>query len=613
MNAGSWEDLDQQLASFESTAIASTQLKTQVCRPVLLCFGGQVSTFIGLDRDLFDRVTILRSYLDQCNSACKSLGLQGIYPHIFQKSPIQDIVTLQTTLFATQYACAKVWISCGVKVAAVVGHSFGELVALAVADVYSVKDALKLVSGRAALIRDTWGSDKGSMMAVEADEDDVQKLLAKVSKLCEGQKDSLSIACYNSSTAFTLGGSAKGVEIAADLVKTDPAFSGLRAKQLNVTNAFHSALVDPLIPGLKALGQDVVFNEPQIRIELATEKHTTEPLKADFVAQHMRNPVHFKNAVDRLVEEFPDAIWLEAGSNSSIASMANRAIGKTSSRSNHFQPINITSDNSFHHLVDATTKLWKEGLNVTFWPHYKSQVAEYTPVILPTYQFEQSRHWMDLSMPPKPEHILVEHVEEVKDSPKGLTIFIGYLDEDKKQARYQVNTAIDRFQKPVTANFVAQTAVVTPGMLQLEIALDALSDLRPDLKESFTPELRGMTHHSALLLDNSKAIHVDLVANDEDDLTWQWTLSTTDSTDSTTIHTSGTITFHSLDDSRLSYDLQSLARLSGRKRCADLLDGNSADEVLQNRNIYRAFEQVVDYGELFRNTTKIVSNNSFHF
>ena len=604
MSAQSSSDLDQKLAAFEKGDKSAAAIQPPAPRPVILCFGGQISTYVGLDKEIYDNVAILRSYLDQCDAMCLSFGLQSIYPEIFQRSPIQDIVKLQTILFATQYSCAKTWIDCGANVAAVVGHSFGELAALCVSGVFSLEDAFKLVSGRAILIRDNWGTDGGAMLAVEADLGDVNALLAR-SKKAFGSEAGLLIACYNGPRTFTLAGSTKAVEFTADLAKNDPIFSSVKLKKLNVTNAFHSALVDPLMSGLEALGREITFNEPKIRIELATEHKDNNKLNAIFVAKHMRNPVFFNHAVQRLSKEIPEAVWLEAGSNSTITTMASRALGNLSSA--HFQPVNITSDGSFQFLADTTTKLWKEGLNVSFWAHHTSQVAEYTPLVLPAYQFERSRHWLDLKSPPKVEAPIVQQAQPV-EVPKGLTTFIGYQDKENRIARFQVNTTIDKFQRPLMANIVVKTVAVTPGMLQLETALDALMTLRPDFKDfSFQPELRGMSHHNALVLDPSKAVYLDIVSSDSEGLIWEWKLNATDSSGIVTAYTTGSIVFRPAEDPLLKDNYESLTRLSGRKRCVNLLEGNHADEVLQGRNIYRAFEQVVDYKEPFRHVTKIVS------
>ena len=52
-------------------------------RSVILYFSGQVSKFIRLDQKVYDGVSLLRTYLDQCNSVLKSMGLNEIYLDIF--------------------------------------------------------------------------------------------------------------------------------------------------------------------------------------------------------------------------------------------------------------------------------------------------------------------------------------------------------------------------------------------------------------------------------------------------------------------------------------------------------------------------------------------------
>lgn len=76
-------------------------------RSVVLCFGGQIFTFIELDRKVYDGVSLLRNYLDQCNSVLESIDHNGIYSEIFQRTSVEDAVMLQTMFFAIQYFCAK--------------------------------------------------------------------------------------------------------------------------------------------------------------------------------------------------------------------------------------------------------------------------------------------------------------------------------------------------------------------------------------------------------------------------------------------------------------------------------------------------------------------------
>ncbi|KAL8746802.1 MAG: hypothetical protein Q9184_007694, partial [Pyrenodesmia sp. 2 TL-2023] len=101
LSCQSVDELDQKLAAFENgDSEVSSIPAPQSSRSVILCFGGQISTFVGLHRQVFDNSAILRRHLDDCDSVCHSLGTSSIYPGIFQQEPVDDPVKLQTMLFA---------------------------------------------------------------------------------------------------------------------------------------------------------------------------------------------------------------------------------------------------------------------------------------------------------------------------------------------------------------------------------------------------------------------------------------------------------------------------------------------------------------------------------
>lgn len=140
-------------------------------KPVVLAFGGQCRDRIRIERSFYDAFALFRSHLDACDAIVKTLGLSsGIIPQCFDPPPgSENWVLYQTLLFSTQYAGAKSWIDAGLTVSCVVGHSLGQITALCVAGVLSLFDALKLVVGRAQLVQKRWGTERGSMLAVEAD------------------------------------------------------------------------------------------------------------------------------------------------------------------------------------------------------------------------------------------------------------------------------------------------------------------------------------------------------------------------------------------------------------------------------------------------------------
>lgn len=235
------EELDQTLEKFiaGSARVVSTAKKHP--RPVILCFGGQISRTVHLEKSIYDNNLLLRKHLDHCHSALRTRGLPGLYPTIFENQPVDDPVHLQTMLFALQYTSAQSWLDCGANVAAVTGHSFGELTALCVAGHVSLEDSLRIVAARAKIIKISWGADPGEMMAVEGDLALVQKVLLQAAEECVGEKPA-AIACYNDPSSFTLAGSTIAMAVVTEHIKET---GGLRSKTLSVSNAFHSSWLIP--------------------------------------------------------------------------------------------------------------------------------------------------------------------------------------------------------------------------------------------------------------------------------------------------------------------------------------------------------------------------------
>ena len=608
--SSSVKELEEQLTAFERGEEGVSALTRPSPRPVILCFGGQISTFVGLDRQVHEEVTILRKHLDQCNNVCRLIGIEGIYPEIFQRSPVEDIVKLQVLLFAIQYSCAKSWMDCGVQVTAVVGFSFGELTALCVSGVLSLHDAIKMVASRARLIQDRWGTEKGAMLAVEADLEMVKKLLVESSKACVEQP-AASIACYNGRTSFTVAGTDRTIDVVIETAAKDPTFSMVRSKKLNVTHAFHSTLVEPLMPDLKGLCQDIKFSEPEIPLERATEFESTDKMTSSFAADHMRNPVYFSHAVKRLSQRYRDCIWLEAGSNSTITTIASRALGMP--KSSHFQSISITGDKALNYLTEATANLWREGLNVSLWQHHSLQRSEYDILLIPPYQFEKSKHWIELKSPPRAIAQPVTQAQ-ILERPKGLWSFLGYQDKYQHSVRFRVNTTSQVFEDHVSGHIIAQSAPLCPSTLQLSIAIDALMSLHPASADtSLQPQVQGLVNHAPMSMDPSRSVWLDAEMNDASSLIWDWKMNSTSGQDSqtaSTLYISGRIKFRSADDPEIQSEFAKYSRLVGRSRCKYLLNDADADELIKGIRIYQKFAEIVEYNQIYQGVQKLVSKGN---
>ncbi|KAJ5621533.1 hypothetical protein N7528_006316 [Penicillium herquei] len=604
-------------------------------RPIILCFGGQVSRFVGLDRKLFDSVAILRKHLDDVNNVVLSQGLDNIYPDIFTRQPIEDTVKLQTILFAMQYACAKCWIDCGLeaKIEAVVGHSFGEITALCIAGVLSLEDTVRLVAARSKLVRDNWGTDSGAMMAITADEMLVRELLVDANQDSNG---SASIACYNGPRSFTLAGSTESINRVHRIISSNSKFGSIKSKLLNVTNAFHSGLVDDISEGLEEIGKTITFQKSMIPLERATEvSFDSDNIDASFVYEHMRQPVFFSHAIQRLAKRHPKAIFLEAGSSSTITIMADRAIAQSQASSpdaHYFRALSITNDAGLNGLTDATTALWKQGLQVSFWPHHAVQTLEHEHLLLPPYQFDTApRHWLSMKSPldevKKAAAALVAangagvaqiHEFGLHQNPRtqNLWDFIGFQDGKKEKARFRINTGSDKYNSFVLGHVIAQTAPICPGTLECDIVIEALYSLESKWKtEGRSPVIRYMINHSPICKDSSRTIYLDLTPSNKERSQWTFQIFSVvnQSNDQMPdVHAEASVELCASTDAAYVREFANFERLVSHKRCTDVLGLNldeSGVEVLQGRNVYRAFSPIVDYGEIYRGVRYVVGRD----
>ncbi|KAJ4363937.1 hypothetical protein N0V83_009390 [Neocucurbitaria cava] len=613
-------------------------------RPVILCFGGQVSTFIGLDRALYEGVAVLRHHLDKCNDAITSHGLDSIFPDIFSSEPIQCVVKLQTSLFAMQYASAKSWMDCGLadKIVSVVGHSFGEITALCVAGVLSLEDTVKLIAGRAKLVQEAWGTDSGAMMAIEADEAFVHGIVKEANLTSDG---SAGIACFNGPRSFTVAGSTKAIDaFASMLAEKSSMVEGVKSKRLNVTNAFHSALVEPLVDRLGELAKGLTFHDAVVPIERATEHDdSASRLDFSFAGSHMRQPVFFNHAVQRLAKKHPQAIFLEAGSNSTITIMAGRALAQatpTTPDALHFQSVSLTNTKKgIDGLTDATVALWKQGLRVSFWAHHPVQTGDYAQLLLPPYQFEKSRHWLDLNSPTEEITKYAQNMiatgsnglllaaggaqaeQQGQVDPKTLPLwtFLGFQDQPAKKktklARFRINTTSDKYQRLFATHVIAETAPIAPATLEIDVAIETLFSLNPEWRsKGFSPVMRDMLSHSPICADSTRIYYIDLQALNKAETEWHFTIhsvgASTAGADEK--HAEARINMCSPTDPAFLQEFGRYERVVSHAQCRAVLQLGSNDEgveALQGRSLYRAFEPVVVFGSVYQGVRSVVGRD----
>ncbi|CAG7993876.1 unnamed protein product [Penicillium salamii] len=592
-------------------------------KPVALVFGGQTARSVGLSKDVYRSSRLLRKYLDDCDDVLKGFVHRGIYPDIFDEAPADDVVSIQTIQFAIQYACAKSWIACGLKVDCILGHSFGQLVALAISGVLSLFDGLKLVYGRAVLMRDKWGTERGSMLALEADRASTLEIISSTHKMILPSGSGVEVACFNGPSSHVLVGSSVEIDVASQTAKR----MNTKCKILDVTHGFHSRFCDPILPDLERLAEGLKFNAPTISLETSSSEEAWDQITAKLISKHTRMPVYFEDAVKRVEMRLGACAWLEAGSNSSVTSIVRRSLSKAEDHS--LYPIDLSRDDAMASLAEATVSLWRDGRNMQFWPFHRMQRQEYRSLNLPPYQFEKNEHWLEfgiqagngsVSPPPQPRK-LPSVVDESEPEPV-LMEFSGFQDlgNDQKQAKFDIDPRCEEWKLLVSGHSVVHQSLC-PAPLYIELVLQGAKRLAEIKNIPSAPfaQLDNFEMASPLGMSQDRIVLLVFNPSESTDRKYNFTFYSKDrsaKTNALQTHASGTCEILPEDDTTSTMELDRITNLLRhvRKDQGQYSNQSFADmasqpggEALYGSVIYKLFSGIVQYHEFYQGVRKLSS------
>ena len=376
-------------ANGEGTAAVLAGVAPNRVPRVAFLFTGQGAQYLGMARELYDSQPDFRATIDRCNDLLKDLLPRSLLSVLFgdehgrdEARSIDDTQYTQPALFAVEYALARLWMSWGIKPAAVLGHSIGEYVAACVAGVFSLEDALTLVTARGRLMSEL--PRDGAMASLVCDERRVQDAIAPYS-------NELGIAAINGPTSVVISGRIAAVEA----VMTRLAAEGVRTVQLNVSHAFHSPLVEPMIESFLAIARSVRFSEPQIDLisNVTGCLIGAEIANAAYWAEHVRAPVMFSSAVQTLANSNCQ-IFLEVGPHPTLLGMGADCLPDVTVK---WLPTLRRGRSDRSLMLNTLAALYVAGANIN-WAGVDGGPARQR-LVMPNYPFQRERFWVDTSAP----------------------------------------------------------------------------------------------------------------------------------------------------------------------------------------------------------------------
>jgi acyl transferase domain-containing protein/NAD(P)H-dependent flavin oxidoreductase YrpB (nitropropane dioxygenase family)/NAD(P)-dependent dehydrogenase (short-subunit alcohol dehydrogenase family)/acyl carrier protein len=286
-------------------------------KPLAFVFAGQGSQYVGMSKELYQTFPEIRTWMDKI-AAVPDFDLLDLLFNS-KEEDLQKTRWQQPALYTVEFAMVQNLISMGVKPAAMAGHSLGELVALAIAGVFSYSDGFRIVNKRAQCMDKASGlrGDPGTMVAASAP---MWYLEKKVVGL-----DSVYFTNFNSPRQIVLGGDTEPVLALMQEIKD----AGYKATQLKVSMAFHSPIMKVIREEMSAFVSGISFDRPRIPVLSNTtmEPYPENPDRIrEILMAHLESPVHWMQNARTLWDDFGVRYFVEIGPKDTLCNLVGETL-----------------------------------------------------------------------------------------------------------------------------------------------------------------------------------------------------------------------------------------------------------------------------------------------
>ncbi|TDD39546.1 type I polyketide synthase, partial [Saccharopolyspora elongata] len=481
--------------------IRPTQIPTRSADRIVMVFPGQGGQWPGMGRELLDTNPVFTTALAECDQALSRYQDWSVTDLLRNGDALERVDVIQPALFAVMVSLARVWQSYGVRPAAVVGHSQGEIAAAHIAGALDLDQAARVVALRSQLIR-THLAGHGSMLSTALSVDDLKPHL----------DERASIAAINSPTATVLSGDTDAIhDLHRFLSEQD-----IRSRILPVDYASHSHHVEtlrqPLLDQLAGLTPQT--SEIPFHSTVTGETLDTTGLDADYWYTNLATTVNFHRTITRL-HTTGHHVYLEPSPHPTLTHHINHpdAITITTLRRDH---------DSGHQLLANVSLAHTHHVAVDWAPHFPNP----RHLDLPTYAFQHQDFWLSpRSSGGDPDglgltatgHPLLTARTDVPGT--GEILFTG---------RVSART------NPWLAEHVVQGRMVLPGTVFAEMALLAAGDLGGH-------EVEELVLQSPLTLSGDDQITLNLVVACDESGRHAITIHSRSGDDDWVCHATGTL------------------------------------------------------------------------
>jgi len=379
----------EKLASFQrenqAAGLFSGQFQNTSRQPkIAFLFTGQGSQYQRMGWELYQTQPRFREVLQECDRLLQPYLeiplLKALYSHLENPDLLDQTAYTQPALFALEYALFELWKSWGIEPDVVMGHSVGEYVAATVAGVFSLEEGLKLIAARGRLMQQL--TQAGEMVSVLASESLIREAIAPYNS-------QVAIAAFNGIESIVISGETKAIRAICSSLESQ----GIKTK-LQVSHAFHSPLMEPILTEFAAVARQINYNRPQISlISNITGKQNDQSIATyQYWVQHLRQPVRFAQGIETLHQQ-GYTVFLEIGPKPILLGMGRQCLPKNQAM---WLPSLHPPQTDSQQILSSLAQLYVRGFKIDWSGFYQGRTGILpVKVTLPTYPFQRQRYWIE--------------------------------------------------------------------------------------------------------------------------------------------------------------------------------------------------------------------------